>query len=283
MKKDIRNLEKESERLNDNYEQIENIARLDIKDDASMTSLKKFSTIIYKELTSRNSALLNELNTIIDSNAVQLSYKNKLNDLKNNLTESFSQMTTKYNTFMSTPGEYNYNMFNKSIEDYKKILSDNTSSEEDVASAKEALIEIQDKLVERYGDEAKGIDLVNGKIDDQIEKIKELKREDAQKWLNENQKAIDKAQNKKNSKVDKDGLYYSGELMTNWGSGSWKKTDFMADWGKKQGYDVRAENGLGNGILYSDMGDEETLEYLNKLSEYLQKNKRHRQQCFISI
>ena len=162
----------------------------------------------------------------------------------------------------------------KSIEDYKKILSDNTSSEEDVTSAKEALIEIQDKLVERYGDEAKGIDLVNGKIDDQIEKIKELKREDAQKWLNENQKAIDKAQNKKNSKVDKDGLYYSGELMTNWGSGSWKKTDFMADWGKKQGYDVRAENGLGNGILYSDMGDEETLEYLNKLSEYLQKNKQ---------
>ena len=118
LKKDIRNLEKESERLNDNYEQIENIARLDIKDDASMTSLKKFSTIIYKELTSRNSALLNELNTIINSNAVQLSYKNKLNDLKNNLTESFSQMTTKYNTFMSTPGEYNYNMFNKSIEDY---------------------------------------------------------------------------------------------------------------------------------------------------------------------
>ena len=162
----------------------------------------------------------------------------------------------------------------KSIEDYKKILSDNTSSEEDVTSAKEALIEIQDKLVERYGDEAEGIDLVNGKIDDQIEKIKELKREDAQKWLNENQKAIDKAQNKKNSKVDKDGLYYSGELMTNWGSGSWKKTDFMADWGKKQGYDVHAENGLGNGILYSDMGDEETLEYLNKLSEYLQKNKQ---------
>ena len=162
----------------------------------------------------------------------------------------------------------------KSIEDYKKILSDNTSSEEDVTSAKEALIEIQDKLVERYGDEAKGIDLVNGKIDDQIEKIKELKREDAQKWLNENQKAIDKAQNKKNSKVDKDGLYYSGELMTNWGSGSWKKTDFMVDWGKKQGYDVHAENGLGNGILYSDMGDEETLEYLNKLSEYLQKNKQ---------
>ena len=56
------------------------------------------------------------------------------------------------------------------------------------------------------------------------------------------EKAIDKAQNKKNSKVDKDGLYYSGELMTNWGSGSWKKTDFMANWGKKQGYDVDFSN-----------------------------------------
>ena len=161
-----------------------------------------------------------------------------------------------------------------SIDDYRKVLADNSSSEADVTSAKEELIKIQDQLVERYGDEAKGIDLVNGKIDDQIEKIKELKREDAQKWLNENQKAIDKAQNKKNSKVDKDGLYYSGELMTNWGSGSWKKTDFMANWGKKQGYDVHAENGLGAGTLYSDMGDEKTLEYLNKLSEYLQSNKQ---------
>ena len=94
MKKDIRNLEKESERLNDNYEQLEEITKLDIKDDATMSSIKKFVTTIYNDLKSRNDSLVKELDTLINCNTIQLSYKNKLNDLKtsmNSLKETIKE------------------------------------------------------------------------------------------------------------------------------------------------------------------------------------------------
>lgn len=76
---------------------------------------------------------------------------------------------------------------NNNIEQHKKeqkelaALIKEYESYEDyttyTAEEKERLKEIQDQLIETYGYEANGIDLVNGKYDEQIQKLKELEKE----------------------------------------------------------------------------------------------------------
>lgn len=67
-----------------------------------------------------------------------------------------------------------------------KKLEDNTLSTEEVKSAKEELASIQDTLVSKYGQEALGIDLVNGKRDEEIKKLRELSKEKANAYVSEN-------------------------------------------------------------------------------------------------
>lgn len=54
--------------------------------------------------------------------------------------------------------------------EYKRI----TETVDDTAAKKEALKNIQQQLVDQYGEQASGIDLVNGAYDEQIEKIRTL-------------------------------------------------------------------------------------------------------------
>lgn len=110
------------------------------------------------------------------------------------------------------------NDMNELAEGVKALNSEKTEVEElvqqyqeltkfsgDAGSKKEALIKIQDSLVEKFGDEAKGIDLVNGKYDEQIAKIKELSDEEYKKWKIENADKIAKAEKMANYNV---GWYY---------------------------------------------------------------------------
>lgn len=62
-------------------------------------------------------------------------------------------------------------------DDYVELKTkiDTTSlSHDEESSTKKQLLQVQEKLVEMYGAEAGNLDLVNGNIDVQIEKIKEL-------------------------------------------------------------------------------------------------------------
>lgn len=74
----------------------------------------------------------------------------------------------------------------ESVEELRKELADNNITQEEAIKVKEQLNEIQDKIIEKYGQEAEGIDLVNGKLDEEIEKINKLKKADAERYLAEN-------------------------------------------------------------------------------------------------
>lgn len=59
----------------------------------------------------------------------------------------------------------------KDIDSYKDkitelqgVLNDNSSTVEEVTSAKQQLLDIQNELTEKYGSEASGIDLVSGSL-----------------------------------------------------------------------------------------------------------------------
>lgn len=77
----------------------------------------------------------------------------------------------------------------QSIFKYKELkekLNDTSISASEIKSIKEELLGVQDDLVEKYGNEALQIDLVNGKYDEQIAKLEKLSKLKAQEYVAEN-------------------------------------------------------------------------------------------------
>lgn len=72
------------------------------------------------------------------------------------------------------------------VKQLREELADNNITQEEAVKIKEQLVGIQQQLIEKYGDEAKEIDTVNGKLDEEIEKIEKLKRIEAERFLAEN-------------------------------------------------------------------------------------------------
>lgn len=79
------------------------------------------------------------------------------------------------------------------IQKLSATLKDTSVSQTELNSAKADLLSIQDALVEKYGDEAKALDIVNGKQEDAIAMIKEMQKNEFNAWRNENSKEIAKA------------------------------------------------------------------------------------------
>lgn len=83
------------------------------------------------------------------------------------------------------------------IKEVSAVLSDSTSTQIELNSAKEALLKIQDSLVEKYGAEAKALDLVNGEQEKNIqlaeELIKKQQKAEYDSWVNSNKKAINRS------------------------------------------------------------------------------------------
>lgn len=75
------------------------------------------------------------------------------------------------------------------IDTYDKLAL----SGEDLTKSKEELTSIQDKLVEKLGDEAKAVDLVNGKYVENLNLIQKARYERAKEFINENQTGYDNA------------------------------------------------------------------------------------------
>ena len=63
----------------------------------------------------------------------------------------------------------------------------------DIANVKDELLNIQKQLVDKYGDEAKGLNLVNGSIEEQINALIRLREEKNRQYIADNQESIDNA------------------------------------------------------------------------------------------
>ena len=68
------------------------------------------------------------------------------------------------------------------VAEYKTIID----TSRNVESAKDDLLKIQQSLIDKFGDEAEGLDLVNGKYDENIKKIKEYSEEQRKAFELEN-------------------------------------------------------------------------------------------------
>lgn len=140
----------------------------------------------------------------------------------------------------------------------QKLTATNQTHAEEM-SAKEQLISIQEHLIEMYGEEANGIDLINENLDSQIEKVKELAIEDAKKYQqnnrNEYKTAKEELAKKKEYKVIPDSVYSA----------------YAADYLEKNGINVK--NPLRGLVLSAEEAEEKLREVDNLLEKFKEDNK----------
>lgn len=132
--------------------------------------------------------------------------KDELNEISDTAVNDMNELTESIKKLNADKAE---------VADLVQQYHSLASSTGDISSKKDELIKIQDSLVEKYGDEAKSIDLVNGKYDDQIAKIKALSDAEYDDWKTKNAAKIAKANKMANYNV---GWYYreseDGQLIT---------------------------------------------------------------------
>lgn len=80
------------------------------------------------------------------------------------------------------------------VKELRSALASGTLSEEESYQAKSQLLDIQSQLIDTYGQQASQIDLVNGSLEKELELMNQLAMQNANKYLNENQDAIDRAE-----------------------------------------------------------------------------------------
>lgn len=86
------------------------------------------------------------------------------------------------------------NGYKDQISSLRESLDAGNMSEQDAYDARKQLIEIQDALVAKFGEEAAGIDLVNGEYQKQLDLLNGIADKKANEYLTDNYKEIQKAQ-----------------------------------------------------------------------------------------
>lgn len=126
-----------------------------------------------------------------------ISWLNDLAHAEENARKRSEELTSSYETEKKN--------IDDSIAKYKELsekLNDSSLSTSEVKSIKEQLLSVQDQLNEKYGAEATQIDLVNGKHDEQIEKLDKLSKKKAGDYVVENYKDIQADQKYVSEKVN---------------------------------------------------------------------------------
>ena len=162
----------------------------------------------------------------------------------------------------------NYSSLDDSIskvQELRTALASGTLSEEEAYQAKSDLLSIQNQLSDSYGEQADGIDLVNGKLDEQIDKMQQLAVNNAKEFLNEEDKGISKAK----KEMEKERYYSFGNIETNT-----KNKDLISDLQKIaksiDGIDLSA-NADGNMFVQfrgdAELADESINTFMNKVRD----------------
>lgn len=86
-----------------------------------------------------------------------------------------------------------YTEENKAIDSLVNNYVSLVASTSDVASIKTELVGVQDELIAKYGSEAEGLDLINGKLSDNIELLNRARIERDKDWVSEHRTELGEA------------------------------------------------------------------------------------------
>lgn len=135
------------------------------------------------------------------------------------------------------------------VEELKTSLASGTLSEEESYQAKSQLLDIQNELISTYGNQAEGIDLVNGSLEKELALMNELSVANANKYLNENKTAIDEAKDQMTKDDRKYQLGVTGRMDDTVGQEIKKITDEFTDAG------ISLEGTAGGSYKINFIGD----------------------------
>lgn len=184
----------------------------------------------------------------------------KLASSYSDLVKRASESTAQYKSSQSTLSGYA-----DEIKELRTTLGDYRSTTEECSDANQRLYEIQADLISTYGSQASGIDLVNGKLDEQIDKINELDKNKLNEWANEingEQSALS------------EGLNFASNLLgiySGWGLGKGTKAVSSAIAENRNVFDALKETYLEKGAFGINFGEEFLGKSLEQINDKVEK------------
>ena len=154
----------------------------------------------------------NMLTTLAITAAINIAFKaiTSIIERQENLRQAALDASTALNEQTSS-----INNYKEQITSLYESLDAGNLSEQEAYDVRKQLISIQDELVDKYGSEAAGIDLVNGKLDEQIAKLDGIADRKAKTFLASNSESINTAQKKMTEDLylQPGGMYEVGEAQ----------------------------------------------------------------------
>lgn len=189
------------------------------------------------------------------------------------LKESVSTMSTATSEYSQAASSLDE--LTEKYKTLKKQLDNTNLSEAETYQIKSDLYDVQCDLIDNFGDEAKGIDLVNGEYREQLGLLQQINKESADAYLTKNKEDYDKNISYLNDKED-----FRSEYSSDWSS---KNSGYMSDDLKKileaNGLTIDAQHWrseLGGAwtkyyVEFSDMTREEAYNAALNLGEVLRQ------------
>lgn len=145
------------------------------------------------------------------------------------LVAKVGEITAKYTEAQSTLDDYSSKIVN-----IRTKLEDESTTTEEAAQMTAELYNIQNDLIGTYGSYAAGLDLVNGKLEDQIGILKQINQYNLQQWENEVNaersnaaKALNYSRNITEAFISPiAGIKTGGKILTDWFNGKELKDSF---------------------------------------------------------
>lgn len=159
----------------------------------SQTRLAKISNSVVGGLKDIGAAIASAGLTLIASAAINFVVKSIMSAIQHQ--EDLRQAALEAGSALDKQSAA-INDYKTQISSLKESLDKGNLSEQESYDTRKQLISIQDELVEKYGDEAAGIDLVNGKYQEQLDILNGIADQKAKDYLNEHNESINTAQEK---------------------------------------------------------------------------------------
>lgn len=170
----------------------------------------------------------------------------------------------------------------KSIEDYsekykelKTQLDSGNLSESETINIKKQILDVQQQIVEQYGTAANGLDLINGKLDTQLGKIKEISEAEARRLLRDADNGYQDA--KKEMEDDRDYILGSIRFNSEYDSDSYKQAakeiKALVDQYEQLSFGAEIQD-LGANLIFegtAEEADKVLQDFLNKLESIEKK------------
>lgn len=165
------------------------------------------------------------------------------------------------------------------IKELKDAIESGTLTDSEAYDKKKDLLEIQNDLYDTYGEEAAGIDLVNGKRDEEIAKLREIQKLKAQEMLNNGGYSGEEAAEKYLTQKSKTGwnIFSSSGALSKFSLAGFTEA-FSTNSDVKKMLRQEAERlggqtDLLNGITtFDDVTYEEMIEIYDSLIQYINDN-----------